>query len=260
LRVSSHVCSRWREAALEIRLSDTGTSRPAGWRCIPLPEVAALLEESPALDPCHCPCPAHAINNNDEADTSIQAAIVKIKAEDSISVGCGGETVSSREEISSKETDVSTEAAPYCRRKNIKRGWDCRNPGRLDNSINDDYSNQQSKECIDFTVDARLEGEGAEVDKSGGGGGGGNWRKRQKLLAGGVKTSKRHALSNKESKEVVVNEEASTEANTTENGGVKESSRQRQQGLEIKDRNDQQELGWTCRFWGAVQRFARRVQ
>ncbi|KAH7623283.1 hypothetical protein Ndes2526B_g01707 [Nannochloris sp. 'desiccata'] len=253
LRVCSHVCSRWREAALEIRLSDTGTSRPAGWRYMPLPEVTA-----PRVDRHPSP-PAPSNDNKDEAETSIQAAIVKFTAENSVSVCYGGEAVSSREGIDSKQTENATaKAAPHLRRKNIKRAQDYGNPGRLNNCNNN--SNLHVGGCINLTVDASLEGEGAEIDKSCGSGGGGGGSKRQKLLAGGVITNKRHARSNRGVKAVVGDEEeGNKEEIRTENGGATESPQQRQQFLECEERNDQQELGWASKFWEVVQRFARRI-
>lgn len=236
---------------MEIRLSDTGTSRPAGWRYLPPPGVDAPLGEVPALDDRNRPLPpvAPAIDNNSEAETSCQAAIVKIKAENSGSVGCGGEAVSSREERDSREIqDVHTEAAPQLRRKNIKRGADDRNPGRLEES-NNNSNLDLGESIIDLTVDARVEAEGA--DKSGGGGGGGNQSKRQKVLAGGIKTSKRHRTPNKGLKAVVENGEANKEGNRTENGSNTE--------FPDRQRDGHQEVGWTVRFWEAVQRFAGRI-
>jgi hypothetical protein len=233
-----------------------------------LPHAAAPRRESPAaadfrhhrLSP---PGPA-AIKNKDEgAETSIQAAIVKLTGENSGSVGCGGAFVSNKEETEVETDNTSTEerAAGTRRRggKANKRGRETRKFGNT--------RNLQEGDGVNFALDASPTRDGAGGNRRGSAGGGsGGGSKRQRLLAGGQKTSSRQKLPNRGFNTVLINGEVALgQQNNTkkermkmENGSASGGT-EPQQLVDNEDRDEQPGLGWASRIWGAVQRFARRV-
>jgi hypothetical protein len=216
---------------------------------MPLPEIDTAAPpreiDSRGLNSRHRPSP-QILDDNDENEASIQAAIMKVTQETSVSVGCG----EARASIEDLEREGEDHKRRRRRKSKLNRARRNRNPGELDNNNNSTI--QDGGDCIDMTLDVG-------TDCSGGHGGG---SRKQKLEASSaLDARKRQRVSNRGLKKSLLNKEggvpghndANKEGIRTENG----VGGGRQNVDEVG--NEQLELGWASRIWGAVQRFSRGI-
>ena len=248
---------------MEARLKDTGASRPAGWRQRALSNPT-LQKERPSPKPLALARPsprAPGIYDDDEADTSIQAIIMKTTVENSASVGCGN-AANSKEEIEmSLETDDATTEKVHRRKNNRKR-----QPRKLQKITNDNHGRLravglrgvEARETRDGNASGKGAGDGGDDEKV--------VVKRQKLSIVHHKGNRQKDLD-RELRKGSGNEgaagreyaEVNKEGNLKLEKEVSAAAASREEFDFNKDGNAGQGFGWASRIWGAVQRFTGRV-